>query len=82
MAKTELNELAIGYAAAIIAAAGMLLLGIGGNIGFYSGAAQQMQIWHMFFSLSIAGIITGIIEAAIMSFIAGYAFAWIYNKFV
>lgn len=78
----KLNELAVGYAAAIISAAIMLLLGIAGNIGLYSGAVEVMQQAHMFFSLSIVGIITGMIEGAVISFILGYAFAWVYNKFI
>ena len=78
----ELNELALGYAAAVISAAGMLLLGIAGNIGIYTGAAQAMQQWHMFFSLSAIGIITGMAEAAVLSFIFVYAFGWVYNRLV
>lgn len=77
----KLNELALGYAGAIISAAGMLLLGIGGNVGFYRGAAQQMMQWHMFFSLSPLGVITGMIEAAVIGFVFAYALAWVYNKF-
>lgn len=82
MAKFELNAKALGYASAILAGLCMLLLGILGNLGIYVSAAEQMQKWHMFFSLSIGGIITGIIEASIIGFIAGYVFALIYNKFV
>ena len=77
----KLDELALGYASAIISALIMLILGILGNIGFYTGAVEMMQKWHMFFSLGIFGIITGIIEAAIISFVFAYAFGWIYNKF-
>ena len=82
MVKTKLNEKALGYAAGTISAACMLLLGILANIGIYSGAAQQMMKWHMFFSLSLRGIIAGMIEAAVIGFIFGYAFAWIYNKLI
>jgi len=77
----KLNEKALGYAAAIISAVGMLLLGIGGKLGIYAGAAEQMMKWHMFFSLSVVGIITGIAEAAIIGLVAGYAFGLLYNKF-
>lgn len=70
----KLNELALGYAMAIVSAATMLLLGILGNLGIYTGAVQMMQQWHMFFSLSVIGIITGMIEAAIISFVLAYAF--------
>jgi hypothetical protein len=78
----KLNELALGYAGAIVSAVLMFLLGIGGNFGIYGSAAQQMMKWHMFFSLGPLGIITGMIEATIISFIALYAFGWLYNKFV
>ena len=77
----KLDELALGYASAIISALIMLILGILGNIGIYTGAVEMMQKWHMFFSLGIFGIITGMIEAAIISFVFAYAFGWIYNKF-
>ncbi|NQU79419.1 hypothetical protein HQ545_06650 [Candidatus Woesearchaeota archaeon] len=58
----------------------MLLLGIFGNLGVYTGAVDMMKQWHMFFSLSISGIIAGMVEAAIISFVIVYAFVWIYNK--
>jgi hypothetical protein len=58
----------------------MLLLGIGANGGIYVGAAEQMAKWHMFFSFSFGGIIAGMIEAAIITYIFLYAFAWVYNK--
>jgi hypothetical protein len=79
-ATTKLNALALGYAAAIVAAVIMLLLGILGNLGIYTGAVDMMRQWHMFFSPSIGGIITGMIEAAIISFVFVYFFAWLYNK--
>jgi len=82
MVKLKLNALALGYAGAILSAICMLLLGIFGNIGIYTGAVEMMQKWHMFFSLSIGGIIAGIIEAAVIGFIFAYLFAWLYNKFV
>lgn len=78
----KLNAMAFGYAAAIVSAVIMGMLGIFGRLGIYTNAVEQMQKWHMFFSLSIGGIIAGIIEGAIVSFIFVYAFAWIYNKLV
>lgn len=77
----KLNPLALGYTAAIISAASMFLLGILGNLGLYIGAVELMQKCHMFFSLSVVGIIGGMIEAAVMWFICGYVFAWVYNRF-
>jgi len=77
----ELNAKAFGYATGILSGICMLVLGILGNLGIYVGAAGMMQEMHMFFSLSISGIIAGIIEGAIWGFIGGYLFALIYNKF-
>jgi hypothetical protein len=78
----KLNSLAFGASAAIVAALSMLILGILGNIGLYKGAVEMMTQWHMFFTLSPLGIITGMIEGAVISFVFFYIFAWVYNKFV
>lgn len=77
----KLNELALGYSLAIISAAGMLLLGILGNFGIYTSGVESMMRWHIFFNLSIFGIIAGMIEAAIWSFAFGWLIALVYNKF-
>lgn len=76
----KLKALAVGYSLAIVAALIMLILGIAGKLGIYTGAVEMMQKWHAFFSLSFLGIIGGMIEAAFFSFVFGYLFAWIYNK--
>lgn len=78
----ELNAKSMGYSIALLSALYMLLLGILGNFGVYLGAVEMMQKWHLFFSLSLTGIITGIIEAAVHGFIAGYLLAYLYNKFI
>ena len=80
MDKAKSKPLALGGAAAIVAAVVMLLLGILGSIGVYTGAVEMMQQWHMFFSLSIGGVIAGIFEAAVITFVFVYLFAFIYNK--
>lgn len=77
-----LNALALGYAGAIISAVCMLLLGILGNMGLYEGAVAMMSEWHMFFFLSVVGIIGGMIEAAVITFVILYAFAIVYNWLV
>ncbi len=77
---TKLSPGALGTAGAIISVAVMLLLGIFGNLGIYSGAVEMMMKWHMFFSLSPLGIAGGMIEAAIISFVLLYSFSWIYNR--
>jgi len=47
----KLNALAFGITAAIVSALSMLILGILGNWGIYTGAVEMMIQWHMFFSL-------------------------------
>jgi hypothetical protein len=80
MEKTKLRSLALAGSAAILAAVVMLLLGILGNIGVYTGAVEMMQQWHMFFSLSIGGIIAGMFEAAVITFVFIYLFGFLYNR--
>jgi len=77
----KLNSLALAASAAIVAGLSMLILGILGNLGIYMGAVDMMSQWHMFFSLTPFGILSGIVEAAIISFVFFYLFGWIYNKF-
>jgi hypothetical protein len=78
----KLNSFALGISAAIVAGLSMLILGIFGNIGVYIGAVEMMTQWHMFFSLTPFGILTGIIEAAVISFVFFYIFGWLYNKLI
>jgi len=80
MDKAISKPLALAGAAAIVAAIVMLLLGILGNIGVYTGAVEMMEQWHAFFSLSIGGIIAGMVEAAVVTFVFVYLFGFIYNK--
>lgn len=77
---TKINVLGLSYAAAVVSALVMIALGVLGNFGLYSGAVQMMQQWHVFFSLSVGGIILGAIESMVYSFVLGYVFAVVYNK--
>ena len=76
------DALVLGYTGATIGAACMLILGILGNLGLYAGAVAQMAEWHVFFSLSVGGIIGGMIEAAVWSFVILWVFGWLYNMFI
>ncbi len=60
----------------------MLVLSIVGRLGYGSGAVAVMAAFHIGYSLSVAGIIIGIIEGAIASFVYGYLIAYFYNRFV
>ena len=75
------NEIALACSLAVVSAVGMFLLSVLGYFGVYMDAVFAMAQWHMFYSLSFLGIIAGMIEAAVWGFVAGYAIAWIYNKF-
>lgn len=77
----HLDPLAFGGAAAAVSAAVMLLFGIFGNIGVYEGAVEMMQQWHLFFEPTLVGTITGMVEAAVISFVLVYALAVVYNVF-
>ena len=77
---SKLNAFSLAVSAAIVSALSMLVLGIFGNIGVYTGAVEMMSQWHMFFSLTPLGIIAGMLEAAFISFVFIYLFGWIYNK--
>jgi ABC-type antimicrobial peptide transport system permease subunit len=80
--KNTLNTRILGYTAAIVSAVCMLVLGILANVGIYEEAAAAMAEWHLFFSVSLLGIIGGMIEAAIISFVIAYLFGWVYNRLV
>ncbi|WP_406661407.1 hypothetical protein V7O66_02465 [Methanolobus sp. ZRKC3] len=48
-----LKPLAFSFAAAIVSAIVMLVLGILGNLGLYIGSVEMMRQMHLFFSLSL-----------------------------
>lgn len=77
---SKFNVFALGITASLVAALSMLVLGILGNMGIYLGAVEMMRQWHMFFSLAPMGILAGMLEAGIISFIFSCLFGWIYNK--
>jgi len=56
-------------------------LGVFGTIGVYEGAVEAMEQWHLFFEPTIVGTVAGMVEAAVISFVLMYAFAWLYNAF-
>jgi len=77
----HLDALALAGAAAVISAVVMLLLGVFGAIGVYEGAVAMMEQWHLFFEPTVVGTVAGMVEAAVISFILVYPFAWLYNAF-
>ncbi|USZ70106.1 hypothetical protein NGM10_17415 (plasmid) [Halorussus salilacus] len=77
----HLDSLALAGAAAVVSAVAMLLLGVFGAIGVYEGAVEAMEQWHLFFEPTVVGTVAGMVEAAVISFVLMYAFAWLYNGF-
>lgn len=77
----HLDALALAEAAAVVSAVVMLLLGAFGAIGVYEGAVEMMEQWHLFFEPTVVGTVAGMVEAAVISFVLAYGFAWLYNAF-
>lgn len=75
------DTLALAGAAAVLSAVVMLLLGVFGALGVYKGAVAMMEQWHLFFEPTVVGTVAGMVEAAMISFVLVYAFAWLYNAF-
>ncbi|MFH1429948.1 MAG: hypothetical protein ABIG71_00315 [Candidatus Uhrbacteria bacterium] len=75
----RLHALKLGIAGAIAAALCMIALSILNALGLYEGAVQQMQGMHTFYTPDVIGTITGMIEAALVTFIGLYVFGAIYN---
>ena len=78
----SLNPKALGISAGIIAAVavfGMTLLAAG--TGYGSGMMAMYATIHPFYTVSLVGSVLGLIYGFICWFVAGYALAWLYNKF-
>ncbi len=80
MVKNILNPKALGYSFAMVSGLIMLIIGILGNFGLYLSGVSAMAEWHIFFNLSVLGIIAGIIEAGVFGFVFGWLIAVIYNR--
>ena len=72
------KQLAVTFA--IWSALFMLILWLLANMGVYVSATEMMVNWHMFFNLTFTGLVAGMVEAAVVSFLLVYVFVWIYNQ--
>lgn len=77
MSKFDANKLAL--AGAITAALCMMLLSILNGLGLYQGATKQMMSWHMYYSPTVGGTVSGMVEAAVITYVVLFVFAWVYN---
>ena len=78
---SKCNANALGIALAFVSGLAMLILGLLGAAGYAQEAVQIMQAFHIWFDVTAVGIIAGIIEAAVFSYIAGWLIAAVYNKY-
>lgn len=76
--KLKIQTLAISFA--IWSALFMLVLWLLANMGLYVSAAEQMAKWHVFFNLTFTGLVAGMIEAAVVSYVLVFTFVWVYNR--
>lgn len=78
MAQLRLVPLAVAGGAT--AAAAMLILSIFAAVGWYGEAYTMMRRWHVFYDLSAAGVVAGMLEAAIITALGLALFGAIYNR--
>lgn len=79
MAKIKAHTLALAFA--IWSAVIMLIMWVASQMGLYVQAAEQMASLHMFFDLTPVGLIGGMLEAGVLSYLGVQLFALIYNRF-
>lgn len=77
--KNMLQAQPISLALAVWSAIVMLVLWVLAQMGFYVSAAQAMMAWHMFFNFTFMGLVGGMVEAAVVSYLGAYLFVLIYN---
>ncbi len=75
----KFNTQKIALTGALFSSLGMFLLSIANALGIYKGAVDMMQQWHMFYTPTVIGTITGMIEAAIITYVSIIIIVGIYN---
>ncbi len=81
MTNTSLSPKGLGISLALISGICMLLLSLLGLAGYMQEAVNMMQVWHLGYQLTFIGILIGIVEAAVLSYVAGWLTALLHNKF-
>lgn len=76
----NLNANVVGLSAGILAAVGMLIIGVLAYFGVYMDGFEAMKAWHIWFDATLVGILLGIVEAFVLTYVVGFLFAWLYNK--
>ncbi|MDH5596487.1 MAG: hypothetical protein OEY44_00150 [Candidatus Peregrinibacteria bacterium] len=81
MHHSSLSPKGLGIALAALSGLFMLLISLLGLAGYFQEGIALMQAHHIGYNLTLPGIIIGILEAVIFSYVAGYLFGAIYNKY-
>lgn len=76
----SLSPNAVGLSAAILAGICMLVIGVLAMFGLYMDAFEAMKAYHLWFDATVVGIILGIVEAFVFTYVVGFLFALLYNK--
>lgn len=75
-----LNTQAFGLSLGAFGAISMLVMALLAKAGVYTEAWDIMMQFHIFASLSVGGIIGGMVEAGLWSYVSGIFISTIYNR--
>ena len=76
----KLSPNGIGLAAGILSALCMLVMGVLAMNGVYEEAFVMMKTMHIWFDATVLGVVLGMVEAFVFSYVVGALFALLYNK--
>ena len=79
--KEELNPVRVGLALAIVCTLYIFFLGVvAGLFGWGRALVRVFSSLYLGYDVTLEGLLIGMFWTFIDCFIAGYLFAWIYNK--
>ena len=79
--RMKVNSLALGYALGAVRVAVLLVVSVFGFFGYAEGAVSLVESLHFTFSLSVFGILAGLVETMLWGFLMGLLLGWTYNLF-
>ena len=78
----RIDPIALGYALACMRVIVVLVFSILAMNGYALNFIEILEKLHLYYSLDLNGIISGIAETAIWGLLTGIVVGWLYNKFV
>jgi hypothetical protein len=78
----KLDLKAFGMVCGIFDAVFTLLIALMHKVGFGLEVVEMVLPWYIFDLSSWLWMWLGVVEGFIFAFVCGWAFAWVYNKFV